>query len=176
LTLLSFPSATSTGSLDGVETIKNESNNVVDNGGTAVNGNAVVDKMILESSKMTVSDTYKLHREYLRVGKERAYQQSFRTAVGSHLRKTGIPDSITEDQAIPRTPLKRRGNLQMKVMSPGTYDDSPEKVELAATKEVFLAAGSSSPKSLLETRKSALSKSSISPRKKTVNFSLNDTS
>lgn len=181
LTLLSLPAAvdpvqptptTVAGSLNG-----DESNIVADSAGKVVNANAAVDKMILESSRMTISDSYKLHREYLRVGKERAYQQSFRLAVGSHLRKTGIPDSSsTEDHATPRPAHKRRGNLQMKISSLGAKNDSPVKVESAASKEESLATESSSPHSLLlETRKSALSKSFLSPRKKTVNFALNDT-
>ena len=179
LTLLSVPvavsqvqvqSASMTDALDGVDVTS-----AVDNREKEVNVNAVFDNMIIESSRMTISDSYKLHREYLRVGKERAYQESFRMAAGSHLTKVGAPDSSNDSGAIPRSAHKRRGNLQMKVSSTSSRDDSPAKAEMVIAKEDRLAADPVSPHSLLQTRKSALAKSYLSPRKKTVNFALMDT-
>jgi hypothetical protein len=46
------------------------------------------DKVILDGSRMTLmSEAYKRHRHYLKGGKERIYQQSFRSAAASPLSK-----------------------------------------------------------------------------------------
>ena len=112
LTLLNVSSSNANSNEEALDIAANENKDISEGEGDSSQAglSTTVDNLILESSRMTISDAYKRHREYLRVGKERAYQQSFRLAAGSRLQKS--LDAKTSASVTTTGTRSRRGNLQ----------------------------------------------------------------